>query len=375
MCTGHEDELLALGARSKRLIQTIQKLETLQIKSTLPSLPKFVVVGDQSAGKSSIIEALCDVTLPRNQGTCTRCPFRITTTAARNSDSWGCKISLQTKYAYDLAAAGTSAFNCWTEQAAEVFEFATIQGRDNLETVLIQAQLAILNPTRDATFYMVAQQPGGRTEVQFSPNVICLDIQGPGLPEMSFTDLPGSINVVEDERDQHLVTFVEQLVKSYLQDEKVLIMLACAADSDIENSTTFRFIRDCKAETRCLGVLTKPDLLPPSRLHHVNRMLEGRAFRLGESWFVTKQLSQTQLDQKLTHARARELERDFFTTGVWARQMTNHASKFGITNLQDAISKKLTQHIITEYVNTPCNVFPSLTIVVFQKSFSVCRTG
>jgi hypothetical protein len=66
------DALKSLGAHSYRLIQGIKKLEQLNISATLKSLPKFVVVGDQSAGKSSIVEALCDISLPRSMGTCTR---------------------------------------------------------------------------------------------------------------------------------------------------------------------------------------------------------------------------------------------------------------------------------------------------------------
>ena len=58
-----------LGCKSRDLIRVIQKLDALGIDSTLPSLPKFVVVGDQSQGKSSIIEAICEITLPRGPGT------------------------------------------------------------------------------------------------------------------------------------------------------------------------------------------------------------------------------------------------------------------------------------------------------------------
>jgi hypothetical protein len=65
------DAMEYLGAESRGLIQTIKDLEKLNINTTL-QLPKFVVVGDQSAGKSSIVEALCDISLPRSQGTCTR---------------------------------------------------------------------------------------------------------------------------------------------------------------------------------------------------------------------------------------------------------------------------------------------------------------
>ena len=66
-----QDAMHYLAADSRRLIQGIKKLEELNISTTL-QLPKFVVVGDQSAGKSSIVEALCDISLPRSMGTCTR---------------------------------------------------------------------------------------------------------------------------------------------------------------------------------------------------------------------------------------------------------------------------------------------------------------
>ena len=67
------DAMAAIGSKARSLIQVIQRLETLGIHATIPSFPKFVVVGDQSHGKSSIVEAICDIQLPRGQGTvCTR---------------------------------------------------------------------------------------------------------------------------------------------------------------------------------------------------------------------------------------------------------------------------------------------------------------
>ena len=35
-------------------------------------LPQIAVIGNQSAGKSSLIEAISGITLPREAGTCTR---------------------------------------------------------------------------------------------------------------------------------------------------------------------------------------------------------------------------------------------------------------------------------------------------------------
>lgn len=42
----------------KELVQAIQRLRDLGIENFIPPLPKIVVVGDQSTGKSSLIEGM-----------------------------------------------------------------------------------------------------------------------------------------------------------------------------------------------------------------------------------------------------------------------------------------------------------------------------
>ena len=68
----HLPAVEGLGRGVKKLMETINQLRTLGVEDIVAPLPKVVVVGDQSAGKSSLIEAISEIKVPRSAGTCTR---------------------------------------------------------------------------------------------------------------------------------------------------------------------------------------------------------------------------------------------------------------------------------------------------------------
>lgn len=63
------------NARIRPLLDAVDKLRYLEVMNEGIQLPTIVVVGNHSAGKSSVLESLADINLPRGQGICTRVPL------------------------------------------------------------------------------------------------------------------------------------------------------------------------------------------------------------------------------------------------------------------------------------------------------------
>ena len=62
-----------------------------ELRNRVPEipLPGIVVIGNQSSGKSSVLETVSRVPLPRGQGTVTRCPIQL---VVRQSDHFTARV-------------------------------------------------------------------------------------------------------------------------------------------------------------------------------------------------------------------------------------------------------------------------------------------
>ncbi|KAI9127139.1 hypothetical protein K1719_001698 [Acacia pycnantha] len=57
------------------IFDAVENLRRLNITKEGIQIPSIVVLGDQSSGKSSVMESLAGISLPRGQGICTRVPL------------------------------------------------------------------------------------------------------------------------------------------------------------------------------------------------------------------------------------------------------------------------------------------------------------
>ncbi|KAF2870258.1 P-loop containing nucleoside triphosphate hydrolase protein [Massariosphaeria phaeospora] len=332
--TGREVGTLSEGV--KDLISTMNELEKLNLSNLDIQLARIVVIGDQSAGKSSVIEKISDITVPRAGGTCTRCPMFIKLdSGTEHSTAWTAKVYLRntTSQAENGLATG------------EVF-FAQTDNPPELEKLISRAQLALLNPMRNYEQYI----PGSPSEtfaetrqLEFSKNVVCIYVSAPWLPDLSFYDLPGVILGRGNPSKEDLKTFVKDLVIRYIEDENSLILLTSSLEVDWDiSSNAAELVTLTKATGRCVGVLTKPDRIDnAARYDEIEQALKGELDALGHGYFIVKSPSQSELTRKITRQEARDEEERFFTTAPWATTLSQHRERFGSRNLQTALSRKL----------------------------------
>jgi GTPase SAR1 family protein len=165
-------------------------------------LPQIAVLGSQSAGKSSLIEAISGITLPRAAGTCTRyeASFKFCLSLSRvfldilrcptechlsfSNEPWRCEVALQ----YVVDKDGQSLGQPRTENFGDV-----IVDQSHVEERIRRAQRAILNPSSTAKRYLDGEEDDGKmNELTFSHNRVLLRINGPDVVDLSFCDLPGA---------------------------------------------------------------------------------------------------------------------------------------------------------------------------------------
>jgi hypothetical protein len=126
-------------------------------------------------------------------------------------------------------------------------------------------------------------------------------------------------------------------------------------------SLTMKYIRQHSAENRCIGVFTKADLVTSARLKNVQDILKGHKYQLGRGWFVTKQLSQQEIDVGMDFGQGKDLERDLFATIPWAGTPSLR-DRYGMSNLQDEIAGSLASHIVCEYVTSPFHTLSTMML-------------
>ncbi|KAJ7081440.1 P-loop containing nucleoside triphosphate hydrolase protein [Mycena epipterygia] len=320
----------------KELLALITQLRSVGAQGDL-NLPRITIIGNQSAGKSSVVEAISGIKVPRDAGTCTRAPLECRISSSTNA--WSCRISIRLEFD-DLGRP--------KQEVSEPYFGNMITDKNEVELALRRAQVAVLNPS--VSFEEILEMSPedlkngipGKEPLLFSRNIICVDLKGPGLTDLIFLDLPGIIQNAEPD----VVHLVEEMVVSHIQEDG-LILVALPMTDDIENQKALWLARQQDPEgRRTIGVLTKPDMLSMgSKVRELwLDVIEGRKHALHHGYYCTRQPDDDERNNKITPAQARRAEAAFFAkTAPWST--STHKDRFGTDNLVSTLSTLLVQII------------------------------
>ncbi|KAF5350024.1 hypothetical protein D9756_009153 [Leucocoprinus leucothites] len=322
--------------KCRALMALLRDLRNLGADSEF-DLPKIAVIGSQSAGKSSLIEAVTGINVPRDSGTCTRCPMECTMSSA--AVSWTCNISLRPS---------TGGFS-----AAQPFG-PRITNKADVELWLRRAQGAILSTNPDKTQWLIKsaneikQAIDAETDMRkFTEDTIVVDIRDQGLTDLSFVDLPGLIQNAE----QDSIDLIHNLSSRHVEGENTLILVTIPVIDDIQNAGAVKLAKASDPDgRRTIVVLTKPDLLGPGDTgaqeswKRTMRNTPGSPNYLQHGYYCVR-LPNDHLRQQGYTAHNLPDPNYFDITKPWNE--VGDRGRFGVSNLVRDISAHLVQLIET----------------------------
>ncbi|KDR69881.1 hypothetical protein GALMADRAFT_128490 [Galerina marginata CBS 339.88] len=328
-----------LSQGRRRMLDLVNRLHSTGVQVDI-DLPQIAVIGSQSAGKSSLIESISGITLPRAAGTCTRCPTECR--LSRSKGQWQCVVSLR----FITDAQGQTLGQARNQVFGDV-----IYDKTEVEDRIRRAQKAILNPGKPAKHFLDGDEDDEEyeSELSFSHNCVSLQISGPDVANLSFVDLPGLIASVSSSSkgSGDDITLVENLVKAYIKKPNCIILLTVACETDFENQGAHRLTKNFDPDgKRTIGVLTKPDRIPTGEESNWLPFIRGEKEPLENGWFSVKQPSSNDLKSKMTWDQARQKENEFFTSNPpWCELDAGYQKYLRTPNLVDRLSSILSDLI------------------------------
>ncbi|KAL2156650.1 hypothetical protein VTH82DRAFT_1395 [Thermothelomyces myriococcoides] len=333
MVTFSSGSLTKLSSKDQvELLDSIDQLRLQGINHYI-SLPQIIVCGDQSSGKSSVLEAISGIPFPVKSNLCTRFPTEL---VLRKAPFESVTVSIVPHES--RSEAERKALSSFKEE---------LGGFDTLPDLLDRAKTEM------------GITAHGRT---FSKDILRIEVTNPNSPQLTLVDLPGLIHTETKNQTASDIQLIKDVVQSYMKEPRSIILAVVSAKNDIANQVVLGLARTADPKgNRTLGVITKPDTLIPgggSEAMYLS-LARNQEIKFHHGWHVLKNMDSEKGSSTLA-ARDHE-EAEFFSSGSWT---TLPRSCLGIDNLRTRLSRVLLQQISAE--------LPSLIEEIDQK-FNYCK--
>ncbi|RYC55376.1 hypothetical protein CHU98_g10834 [Xylaria longipes] len=309
------------GLCSKDQLELLDSVDRLRLQGLdhYVSLPQIIVCGDQSSGKSSVLEAISGVPFPVKSNLCTRFPTEL---VLRRTARTSVTVSIVPHSSLGLS-----------EQSRLAGFHEKLDSFDGFPALVEKAKAAMGISTHGKAF---------------AKDLLRVEITGPNRPHLTIVDLPGLIHSETKQQSADDVELVQEVVTSYMKQSRSIILAVISAKNDFANQIVLKLARKADHNgTRTMGVITKPDtLVPGSDSEELYASLAQNIeveFRLG--WHVLKNMDSEKAQGASLLAERDAEETAFFSRGIWSQLPS---SMLGIDELRPKLSNVLIRQIARE---------------------------
>ncbi|KAL4759650.1 putative dynamin family GTPase [Aspergillus foveolatus] len=326
-----------VGVESSEQLAFIDELHKLGLSSTI-ELPELVVVGDQSTGKSSVLQAITEISFPVKQDTCTRFPVQISFRQTATVTVPAVKATITP----GRLTAKDDAFRARTKDFCMESETLTQE---------------VLRDMIDKATECIFEKDMAKSD-RLSDAVLRIERSGPDEMHWSIVDLPGLIrnggltkgptngtltngsssthNGVPSDTDGAIA---EAVVREYMQNERNIVLLV-VDDVDVRRQRSLEIAQSIPGlQSRSIGVLSKCDKREEGSGEWMVSLLQNNQIPnvpyLDHGWFGIR--NRRPIESHFTDAQRDEAEEREFSRASWRDAPKD---RFGIRALMNYVDRE-----------------------------------